>query len=81
MVLIKKWLIEHWRQRIWRWSSAIALIVLYLDIFHNAALMEFVNYLFNVLLKKLIENIVNDADFVKAIGIGLSAYLFGTKKF
>lgn len=64
-----EWLKLHWQQRIFKMSTVFAVILLYLEIFHHNA------------LNTLIDNVIDNPNFITALVGVLTAYLVGTKKF
>lgn len=74
------WLIEHWQQRIFRRSTIIACVIIYLELFHNIQLTDFIQFLFNKTLRELIENVTNDKAFITAIVTAIAVWLASHKK-
>lgn len=66
---ILEWFKFHWQERIFKISTACAAILLYLEIFHHTA------------LNALIDNIIDNPNFITALVGVITAYLVGTKKF
>lgn len=64
-----------------RISTIIGLIILYLLINNRPELNSFIRWLFNDAFRKLIEQIINNDEFVSAIAGTAAVYLIGTKKF
>ncbi len=64
-----------------RVSTFIGLVLLYLLINNRPELNSFIRWLFNDAFRKLIEQIIDNDEFVSAIAGALAVYLIGTKKF
>jgi hypothetical protein len=64
-----EWFSVHWQQRVFKLSTACGLGILYLEIFHHAA------------LNSLIDKIMDNPDFITALVGAITAFLIGTKKF
>jgi hypothetical protein len=64
-----------------RISTVIGLIIIYLLINNRPELNSFIRWLFNDAFRKLIEQIIDNDQFVSAIAGAVAVYLIGTKKF
>lgn len=74
------WLTNHWQQRLFRRSTILAIVIIYLELFHNIQLTDFIQFLFNKTLRELIENITNDKAFITAIVTAIAVWLASHKK-
>ncbi len=66
---ILEWFKFHWQKRIFKISTGIGLALLYLEIFHHSA------------LNQLIDNVIDNPNFITALVGAITAFLIGTKKF
>jgi hypothetical protein len=69
------------KHRVSKVSTVIGLVLIYLLCTSRSELADFVKWVMNDALRKLLSNIVNDSNFITIISGALAAYLIGTKKF
>jgi hypothetical protein len=74
------WLKMHCKSRIFRACTIIALLVLYLIIFHNDIYQQFMKFIFLTAFEQLVTNIINDKTFVTSVGVAFCAFLAWIKK-
>lgn len=81
MNIIKQWFIAHWKNRIFKVSTVIALIMLYMNIFDHVELKQFLNYLFLDVGRKIIDRLIANDDFIGMVVGALTVWLGWTKRF
>ncbi len=68
---IIEWFKAHWYKNSFKTFIICALIIIYFDIFHNNAFVDFVQFLFLVALKDLITSVVHNDAVVTALSVAV----------
>jgi hypothetical protein len=71
MQKIIEWFKIHWHKFSFRIFIICALTIVYLDVFHNSAFVDFIQFLFLVAFKDLITSVVHNDAVVTALSVAI----------
>ncbi len=74
------WAILHTKSRLFKFSTLIAMILLYLEIFHNSQISSFWQYVLGDAGRKIVESVIANPLFTNAITGAVIAGLAALKK-
>jgi hypothetical protein len=74
------WFLSHWQQRIFKNSIIFVISVFIFHLFWPKVFHDLMVFIFLIVIKDLITNIVKNDAFVTALGIGLAGIIVGIFK-
>lgn len=74
------WFKSHWQQAIFKNSTIFVLINVFFHFFFPTEYHDFMVFIFLIICKDLITNIIKNDAFVTALGIGLAGIIVGVFK-